>query len=105
MNLDPIALIFSILPSVLSGMVLFYCQKRDKKRDAREAEKDAAQEKYTRQVLKGLHSSLTLGEATAIAVKTGHANGELDRALAEAQAAKSSLHEFLTDMSASHLND
>ena len=53
--------------------------------------------------IRGTLAAMSLGEATATALKNGHANGETDKALAYEQRVKHEMREFLEKSGVEHV--
>ena len=70
------------IPSAITGLCFWMIQRQLSKRDAELDRRDAAR---------------ALGEATATALKNGHANGETEAALQYAQKIKHEQKDFLTE--------
>lgn len=94
-------ILFSILGAlgvggIISGTVLAYLRKIDKKQELREE----ARIKESILLLEGLQATGHLSEAVAIAQKNGKTNGETETALKYYQAFKDKKNAFLLEQSA-----
>ena len=67
------SIFMAVLPSLLVGVVLFYWQRAQKKRDERKDEIEEVNQAVS-------YATMELANATAIAVTEGKNNGELKRA-------------------------
>jgi hypothetical protein len=97
-----VELFFTIAISVLgvggiiSGAVLRRLDKMEKRQDKREE----ARKQESVLVIKGLKACGHLSEATAIAMKRGHANGETETALEYYKDFTDNLNDFLLQQNA-----
>ena len=98
--------IVGLASAIVPTMAVFFMQRGVKKRDeererkAEEAredrrEKDKAYLQFHRHILKSVMAAIALGEAAAIALKNGKANGETEAALCYARQVKHEQKEFL----------
>ena len=94
------------IPSAITGLCFWMIQRQLSKRDAELDRRDAARERnevlLVRQqqefyLVQGVNAAIALGEATATALKNGHANGETEAALQYAQKIKHEQKDFLTE--------
>ena len=78
-------------------------ERREKRR--REEAKKHEEERHKLELLqvRGTLAAMSLGEATATALKNGHANGETDKALAYEQRVKHEMREFLEKSGVEHV--
>ena len=76
------------IPSAITGLCFWLIQRRLTKRDEELDRRDAARER---------NEAIALGEATATALKNGHANGETEAALEYAKRIKHEQKDFLTE--------
>lgn len=85
------------IPSAITGLCFWLIQRRLTKRDEELDRRDAARERNEVFLVRSVGAAIALGEATATALKNGHANGETEAAL---EYAKRIIHEqkdFLTE--------
>lgn len=66
---------------IISGIVLRRIDKMEKRQEKRQDGRDAARKEESVLVISGLKAVGHLSEATALALKRGHVNGEMDTAL------------------------
>ena len=96
--MDVTALIVAMsIPSAITGFCFWMLQKHLEKREKRQDEKEAAREKNEILMVKSIGAAIALGEATATALKNGHANGETEAALQYAREIKHEQKDFLTE--------
>lgn len=87
-------IIYNILPSLILSIVLGFWQKKQQKyEDERKKENNLRREREILQ-LDLLFASSELSYQTAMAVKRGNANGELDAALESHQQALTKFRDF-----------
>ena len=80
------------IPSGISGFCFWLIEQREKIREKQEE----IREKQEYLMVKGIGAAIALGEASAIALKNGHTNGETESALEYARKVKHEQKEFLT---------
>ena len=101
-------IIAASIPSAITGFCFWLIERNIKKQDKkREAEEEARREDMERRenlrqqqefyLVQGVNAAIALGEATATALKNGHANGETDAALEYAKRIKHEQKDFLTE--------
>jgi hypothetical protein len=95
-----LTILISVSGSVISGMTLFFLQKHIKKREQTDEERDKAKAKESVLILKSIHSVGSLTEATAIALKRGESNGEMDDALEEYERMDAEMYDYLLEQNA-----
>ena len=84
------------IPSGITGFCFWLLQwKMDKREKARE-EKEKVREQQEFLLVKSIGAAIALGEASAIALKNGHTNGETEAALEYARKVKHEQKDFLT---------
>ena len=99
-------LFYTIIPTLVCGIILWYIKryfdKRDKKEEEREKQRALQEERrelrriqHNALLLKGVSASLSLGEATAEAIETQHWNGEMSDARVHAKTVKRDIEEFI----------
>ena len=76
------------IPSAITGLCFWMIQRQLSKRDAELDRRDAARERNEVLLVRSVGAAIALGEATATALKNGHANGETEAALQYAQKIK-----------------
>lgn len=87
--------IIGLLPAVITGGVVFYLQRAQKRRDAKaEAHADARREEAILS-LEMQMATAKLAYATAMAMKRGKSNGEVEEGIAAYEAAKTKYFDFM----------
>jgi hypothetical protein len=95
-----IAIVLSVLGSVVSGTALFLLQRWFKKKDALDEVRDKAKQKENVLILKSINAVGHLTEATAIALRDGHTNGEMHKALDEYGEVDKEMYNYLLERNA-----
>lgn len=85
------------IPSAITGLCFWLIQRRLTKRDEELDRRDAARERNEVLLVRSVGAAIALGEATATALKNGHANGETEAALEYAKRIKHEQKDFLTE--------
>ena len=96
MDLQTLILAMSI-PSAVTGFCFWLIEEKIKKQQKETEEKEKIREKSEVLIIKSVMASISLGEATATAIKNGHANGETEAALQYAREIKHEQKDFLTE--------
>ena len=86
------------IPSAFTGFCFWLIQRKLAKRDAELDRRDAARERNEVLLVRSVGAAIALGEATATAMKNGHANGETEAALEYAKRIKHEQKDFLTEL-------
>lgn len=86
-----------LLPSIITGLILFYIQRAQKKRDEKEEHRAAARKLETRLMLDMQMATAKLAFATAMAIKRGTANGEVEDGIVAYKKALEEFQEFERD--------
>lgn len=90
------ALIAAAIPSALLGLAAWWIKKAFDKIETERREQEKAREEFDIILIESINSAVALGEATANALKNGHANGDTEAALEYARDVKHKQKEFLT---------
>ena len=85
------------IPSAITGLCFWLIQRRLTKRDEELDRRDAARERNEVLLVRSVGAAIALGEATATALKNGHANSETEAALEYAKRIKHEHKDFLTE--------
>lgn len=104
-NLWELLLAVGLPTAIVSGIVgmLFWKLKRwETQRKENEEKRDAARRELELLQIKGTLAAMSLGEATATALKNGHCNGETERALNYETQVKHEIRDFLTKSGVDH---
>lgn len=84
------------IPSGITGFCFWLLERKLDKREKKRQEKEAIREQQEFLMVKGIGAAIALGEASAIALKNGHTNGETEAALEYARQVKHEQKDFLT---------
>lgn len=87
----------SVLCSTLVSVFIKRWEKRDKERQEEAKKREDNRHKLDLLQTEGVLASMALGEATATALKNGHANGETEEALSYAKKKKHEINDFLRE--------
>lgn len=104
--MDPIIarIAWAVLPSVLVAVVLYFFNKSMAERDKKEDRREELRKKESRLLLDMSMANGELGYASAMALKRGTANGEVEEAIAAYAKAKASYEEFVRDVYAEEVS-
>jgi hypothetical protein len=97
------AAIAPTLTALITGLGIWRIQHIISKMDAKRDALEQCREEYQLIMLRTSNASISLGEATAKALRDGHANGEVTKALEYAQAVKHEQKEWLQKQSIKHI--
>lgn len=95
-----VAIILSIVASIISGMVLYFLQSYFKKKAKLDDEREAKRHKKDVLIIKSISAIGDLTLANSIALRDGKTNGELKHALKEYESANKEMIDFLIENSA-----
>ena len=85
------------IPTAITGFALARLNKTILKKEQQRDIKDQNREQFQIKMMKCICASILLGEATALAVKNGRTNGEMDTALRYAKQVKDEQLNFLQE--------
>lgn len=95
-----VAILISILSSVVSGTALFFLQRYFKKKDKKDEERDTVKAKENILILKSINAVGKLTEANAIAIRDGKTNGEMHEAMDNYAEVNDELYQYLLERNA-----
>jgi len=95
--------LLGMLPSVITGMAVFFLQRRQKHRDRELEQRSSARREEILLTMELQIANADLAYATAIAYKTGKANGEMSAAMEAYGEAKEKWLAFMRRQAAEHL--
>ena len=104
-NVWELLLAVGLPTAIVSGVVgmLFWRLKQwETQRKEEQEKRDVARRELELLQIKGTLAAMALGEATATALKNGHANGETERALDYEQRVKHEIRNFLAQSGVDH---
>jgi len=98
MNMDmAITLIVAMgIPSAITGFFFWLLERKMEEQEKKRDEKEKIRERQEFLMVKSIGAAIALGEASAIALKNGHTNGETEAALEYARQVKHEQKDFLT---------
>lgn len=96
-------ILFTALPSLLVGLFLAAFERAQKKRDADAAGRAAARREESLLALDLQMATAKMAFATAVAIKRGHANGEVEEGIRAYEEAKKHYVDFLNRQATDHL--
>ena len=99
------SLIYAIAPSLLVGVIMALFNRRQRHRDAQMDARSEARKRETLLALDLQMATAKLSFATAMAIKRGNPNGEIEEGVDAFESAKKRYLEFLNEQAASHLLD
>lgn len=86
--------LIKLLPSIITGLFLFYWQRAQAQRDSENEEKETLRDE-AEEIDREINSAtMELAYATACALKRGKANGEVEKAIDAYNAAKKRQEDF-----------
>lgn len=97
-------LVPALLPSLIVSLVMAAINRRQKKRDALQDELSEARKEETLLHLNLQMATAKLSYATAMALKRGKANGEVEEGVEAYEEAKHEYYDFLNRQATEHLN-
>lgn len=92
-----VAIIISVVSSIISGMVLFFLQRFFKKKTLKDEARDRQKAKENILILKSIDAVGKLTYANAIAIRDGKTNGEMHEAMEGYAEVKDEMYEFLLE--------
>lgn len=98
------ALLAALLPSLCVSIFMALFNKRQKAREKEVDERAEARKKESLLALDMQMATAKLAYATAMALKRGHANGEVEEGISSYQTAREKYLHFLNEQAADHLN-
>lgn len=84
------------------GMFFWRLKRWETKRQEEQEKKEAERRELELLQIRGTLAAMSLGEATATALKNGHCNGETERALEYEQRVKHEIRDFLAKSGVNH---
>lgn len=83
------------IPSAFTGLCFWCLERKISKKEEIQEEREATREKNELLLVKSVGAAIALGEASALALKNGHTNGETEAALEYARQIKHEQKDFL----------
>lgn len=101
--MDWTTLVWAVMPSLIVSVFMACFNRRQKKRDAAAVEHAEARKQESLLSLKLQMATAKLAYATAVALKRGRANGEVEEGIEVYEAAKKEYLAFLNEQATDHL--
>ena len=98
-------LILSGVQTVIVGLLVWYIEKRAEKRQKETQNHNAARKRESLLMLEMHAANANMTYAVAMAVKRGHANGEVETAIEEYEAAKKAYYRFMNEQAVGYINE
>jgi len=95
----------TLFETVVLGLVIFYIQRGQKKRDSHAEERATLRRRESLLNLQMTMAVSKLSYATAVAIERGKTNGELKEAKEEYSVARAAYLQFLNEQAADHLTE
>ena len=92
------------LPSAFVGLIVWRMEKKMEQGFQAQADRERAREDNEVLLVQATGAAIALGEATAMALKNGHTNGETEAALEYAREIKHKQKDFLTRQAAKSIS-
>ena len=95
--------LISIVPTVAIGIFMLYFERRMKKSDSISEERAAARKEECLLALDLQMSTAKMSYATAVALKRGYANGEVEEGIESFEGSKKKYFDFMNKQGIEHL--
>jgi len=95
-----ISIAISLTGSAVSGTALLFLRRWFKKKDARDEKADKLKAKENVLIIKSINAVGHLTEATAIALRDGHCNGQISKSLEEYKKVDKEMYQYLLERNA-----
>lgn len=96
-------LVLAAAPSAICGFGFWVLERRITQKEKRQEEREKVREQNELLLVKSVGAAIALGEASAIALKNGHTNGETEAALEYARQVKHEQKDFLYEQSVKNI--
>ena len=101
--MDVWSYLVGLIPAVVTGSVLFYAQRAQKKRDTAVADHTQARKEEAMLSLELQMATAKLAYSVAMAIKRGEPNGEVEEGIKAYETAKSKYYRFLSEQAEKYL--
>lgn len=98
--MDALAIIFSLISSIVSGMVLFFLKRYFEKKEKEDEEKARARAKENILILKSIDAVGKLTYANSVAIRDDKTNGEMKSAISAYSEVTNELYDYLLEQNA-----
>ena len=103
MEMEMVSFLLGLCPSVITGVIAYYLQRGQKRRDEQAEEHAEARKKESLLALDLNMANAKLSYACAMAIKRGKPNGEVEEAVEAYEEAKTAYYRFLNEQAKEHL--
>ena len=97
--------ILDVLPTIAVGLLMFYWQRKQTRRDAQMNDRAAARKRESLLSLQMMMAGNKLSYAVAMAVRRGKPNGEVEEAITAYKEARTAYTTFLNEQAADHITE
>lgn len=94
-----------LLPAIITGTILFYWQRQQKKHDAEVQERAKARQRESLLTMQLVQATAKLSFAVATAIKRGYPNGEVEEGIEAYNKADAAYETFLREQTNTHLHN
>lgn len=101
--MDILSYLIGLIPALITGVAIFYVQRAQKKRDTAVAVRTAVRKEEALLALDLQMATAKLSYATAMAVKRGTPNGEIEDGIEAYEKARSKYYKFLNEQAEKYL--
>lgn len=101
--IDIWSFLIGLIPAIITGSILFYAQRAQKKRDTETSARLKARKEEALLQLELQMATAKLAYATAMAIKRGSPNGEVEDGVKAFEAAQKKYHRFLNEQAENYL--
>lgn len=98
--MDALAIIFSLVSSIVSGMVLFFLKRYFEKKEKEDEEKARARAKENILILKSIDAVGKLTYSNSVAIRDDKTNGEMKSAISAYSEVTNELYDYLLEQNA-----
>lgn len=100
-----VTFLVGLIPTILTGSILYYWQRKQRRRDAAVDKRAEARKCESLLLLDMQMATAKLSYACAMALKRGTANGEVEDGVAAYEEAKTRYTKFLNQQAVEHLRE
>ena len=101
--MEMVSFLLGLCPSIITGIIAYYLQRGQKRRDEQAEEHAEARKKESLLALDLNMANAKLSYACAMAIKRGKPNGEVEEAVEAYEEAKAAYYRFLNEQAKERL--
>ena len=101
--MDIVSYLIGLIPAIITGVAAFYIQRAQKKRDMKVDDRSAARKEEALLSLELQMATAKLSYATAMAVKRGAPNGEIEEGIDAYEKARINYYKFMNEQAEKYL--